>query len=345
MGNTKTRRGTAFGGLSAVVLLLLLLLLVPAGFFSPSVAQGQGQGPVIVSPVTIGEHPCLPRGMIITDGIPATAKYLRGEVPTDPADAGPVDAAKMAPYLQKYSSWFEYSGDGSAKAVGDWLSGVVVVQISEPLTVLNSYCPNGGPMTEWKVMTFQPGEPIGFLTDGKGEPRFDRPVLRALCGNLLVPAPPGVAPGEAPPVTAPPGTPSVPGAPGGGHGGPPPTGPPHTGPPPTTRPGKCANQGEFCGTQLSGPEQQPLQDNDPAKVAPTPGYHRGNAEAVDKVQKEAQKAPTYQPTPKGREAPGGAPAGQSDGPSGTKTGTSGGTSHPAPTEGSGQTSSGDPGAP
>lgn len=159
------------------------------------------------------------------------------------------------------------------------------------------------------------------------------------CGNF-------VKPGGAPPVGMPSGKVPAEGGGGGGEegGGPSPT----TGPPPVTtrpKPGKCDGQGEFCGTPLSGPEQQPLQDNDPAKVAPTPGYSRGNAEAVDKVQKESQKAPTYQPTPKGREAPGGAPAGHSDGPSGGKTGTSGGTKNPTPTEGSGQVSSGDPGEP
>lgn len=314
--------------------LLLIMLVISPVFLKPAGANNQ-VGPVAVNATTIGPHPCLPKGMIVTDGIPAVAKYLRGEVKTDPPDAGPVDAAKMAPYLAKYSSWFEYSGDGSAKSVGDWLEGVVVVQLTEPLTVLNSYCPGGGPMTEWQVMTFQPGEPIGFLADKDGRPRFDRPVLRALCGNLLVPAPPGAGPGALAPSVVQGGEEG--GPPGGGGGGPTPTTKP-------SKPPKCPPTG-ICGTPLSGPEQQPLQDNDPALVAPTPDYERGNAEAVNQAQEEAKSQPVYEPTPKGREAPGGAPPGQSDGPSGSQTGTSGGAGNPVDTEGSSQTSSGNPGEP
>lgn len=56
--------------------------------------------------------------------------------------------------------------------------------------------------------------------------------------------------------------------------------PPTTGPPPTTTPPeepKCFDEDgnpvyeeEYCGTPGSGPEQQPVDDNDPEHVAPTP---------------------------------------------------------------------------
>lgn len=88
-----------------------------------------------------------------------------------------------------------------------------------------------------------------------------QPVARSLPGY---PASPPSNP-AAPPTT-------------GGHN-PPHYPPPHNPPssvPPTTW--KCQGVEGICGSPNSGHEQQPVQDNDPGQVAPTPGYTPGSAE-------------------------------------------------------------------
>ncbi|HSX45578.1 MAG TPA: hypothetical protein VLG27_01070 [Candidatus Saccharimonadia bacterium] len=109
-----------------------------------------------------------------------------------------------------------------------------------------------------------------------------------------------------------------------------------TPPPP---PPKCPSSGT-CGTPTSGPEQNPRSD--PGR---TPGYTSGSAESNQASQPTSSG--NYSPTPNGTDSgcSNCAPSGQTSGPSGNESGTGQGTSNSSGTEGSGQTSSGDPGAP
>lgn len=81
--------------------------------------------------------------------------------------------------------------------------------------------------------------------------------------------------------SGPPSNPTSPPPPTGGYNTPPPGSPPGTTPtnaPPTTW--KCDGVPSWqpCGTPNSGSEQQPVQENEPEHVAPTPGYTAGEAE-------------------------------------------------------------------
>lgn len=120
-----------------------------------------------------------------------------------------------------------------------------------------------------------------------------------------------------------------------------------TTPPPGTPPRqeKCPEGVNPCGTPWSGPEQQPVQDNDPALVAGTPGYTPGSAEST--VAQQPVSSSNYSPTNKGTNSGCGscAPAGTGSGPSGSSTGTSGGTGSSSSSTTSGSTSSGNPGKP
>lgn len=136
--------------------------------------------------------------------------------------------------------------------------------------------------------------------------------------------------------------------------GPTPTNAPTTAPPqgattvPPSGPVKpCPAPPALCGTPDSGPEHIPVQDNNPAQVAPTPGYVPGNAEKVIPSQPVGTGS-SYTPTPAGSAGTGAGgvtPVGQTDTPSGPVNGGTSGASNGASTEGSAQTSSGDPGAP
>lgn len=119
-------------------------------------------------------------------------------------------------------------------------------------------------------------------------------------------------------------------------------------------PKKCPNGGATvpgrkpCGTPDSGPDYQPPQSNPPGSTAGTPGYTPDNAEKVT----EAQPTSTSSGTDCGLYGcntgggAGTAPSGSTTSSSGdTTTGTDAGTTDPQLTEGSGQTSSGDPGIP
>jgi hypothetical protein len=164
------------------------------------------------------------------------------------------------------------------------------------------------------------------------------------------PTVPPTTPPTVPPTTPPTTPPTVP-----------PTTPPTTPPtvPPTTRPTvpptvpptttpKCTNTTGTCGTPTSGPEQQPPQSNPGQNTGGTPGYTP--TAPTTTVKPTSTTTPTT-PTPNGTDsgsptgAPGGTTTKTSGGTTTTTPGTSAGTSKPAPTEGSGQTSSGDPGGP
>lgn len=122
-----------------------------------------------------------------------------------------------------------------------------------------------------------------------------------------------VPPGTQPPGTHPPGT--VP-----PHGGttvphhPPVTYPPH----PTTT-WKCQGHTGICGTPNSGPEQQPVQDNNPAQVAPTPGYTSGSAESTGDQHNNCAGQPGCPGVDSGGTAPGGTAGGDQGGHDGTGT--------------------------
>lgn len=152
-----------------------------------------------------------------------------------------------------------------------------------------------------------------------------------------VPAPPRTAP----PATQPPSTtPPPPGQPPTTTPSTPSTQPPTTQPPPSTP--KCQTTGT-CGTPDSGPEFIPPQANDPALVAPTPGYTPGRAETVIPAQTPKPGADPYKPTPVGTQgtgAGGQTPVGQTDTPSGPVNGGSAGASNGATNNTSNQTSNG-----
>lgn len=130
---------------------------------------------------------------------------------------------------------------------------------------------------------------VALTLPGKDAATPGEPVALAHCGNPI-----GHEKGAPKP---PPSTPS-----------PQPSPPPGSTPPgsiPTTtvphRPGKCEGQtGPYCGTPDSGPEYIPPQENDPALVAPTPGYPGpGNAEEVIGSQQPRPGSDPYAPTPSG----------------------------------------------
>jgi hypothetical protein len=88
-----------------------------------------------------------------------------------------------------------------------------------------------------------------------------------------------------------------------------------------------------CPNKRNPKATQPVQDNNPRDVAPTPGYKRGNAEQVVGTQESEPKGGT-EPTPKG--TPGTGAGGTT--PSGSDNGevNSGPTNDPVPSEGAGQ---------
>jgi len=177
-----------------------------------------------------------------------------------------------------------------------------------------------------------------------------QPVARVLKGfpsgppSNRTPPPPGdrgYTPGTVPPGTVPPGTGTRPPTTRPPTTRPTTTQPPHT-TPPTTGP-KCTGGPEICGTNNSGPEQQPVQENNPEQVAPTPGYTPGGAEEVD----ETQHGSGENPTPHGTDSGGGggsSPGGSGSGSNGGSGGNAG-TGNPEdanPTPGQ-QNPPGDPG--
>lgn len=130
-----------------------------------------------------------------------------------------------------------------------------------------------------------------------------------------------------------------------------PKAPPVEQPPTVTQVPKCTDDVSeddgFCGTPNSGPEQQPVQDNDPDHVAPTPGYEAGEAEETTQNQEDAANDGKDEPSPDGEPAPdSGASPGTHKNPDGsTESGTSDGVSDPDDQDGysEDEPATGDPG--
>jgi uncharacterized membrane protein YgcG len=163
-----------------------------------------------------------------------------------------------------------------------------------------------------------------------------QPVAEILRGYPVGPPSGALPPGQSPPRVPTTGTTVPPGTNPPGTGTQPPhttvTRPPHN-PPPTTAP-KCTGGRPICGTNGSGPDQQPPQDNDPDQVAPTPGYTPGGAEEVDSTQHGSGESPTPHGTDSGGGG-GGSPGGSGSGSNGGSGGSSGtgnpdNTSNPNP---------------
>ena len=135
--------------------------------------------------------------------------------------------------------------------------------------------PTYGPPSPPPVMPPPPVNPPPPPTGGCEEPNGCLPPPP--CSPQDCPPPPPCSPEDCPP--PPPCSPEdCPPPPCSPQDCPPPPCSPQDCPPPP--PVKCEDvaEGELCGTPDTGGEQQPVQDNDPVLVQPTPGYDPNEAE-------------------------------------------------------------------
>jgi hypothetical protein len=265
------RRGTIITGLIAA-LLVFFAVLGATGVFSsspkaastkPVINHGQQKKPVtrpavVTAPPSnlgnfnpanhptvqtaplgeIGPGACWPaRTFANKDGAAQAVTYLSGKDPRDTAHTSQGVAARDEAWFAQHTDYYGYTVGQSDAA---YTQGLVEEQLPYPITVQNTYCPQGQDVVKlWKVQTLPVGEWVFFK---KGHAPSDLakspalaliPVKKAVCGNNLLPVP------VATPVSPAPQPPTSPVAPQ-----PQPTTPPvvTTTPPPPPATGKYVQQ-------------------------------------------------------------------------------------------------------
>jgi len=232
------------------------------GAFNPALNPTAAVSPLNGSG-SIGPGACWPGDSFNnSNGQAEAVKYLSHS-------ASSADINRDQSWLTANSAYYNYTaGDTDVS----WTQNkVVLVQLTQAITITDTYCPSGqDSVLQWKLQTLQPGEWVFFL---KGHAPGDNaplvPVRKANCGNFLLPPPAPVT--STPSAPAAPASPSAPYAPSA----PPskcPCGSTPTTSPPTTTPttGPCT----VCTTPAQ--TNQAVQDNGTAQangvnIGPTPG--------------------------------------------------------------------------
>ncbi len=112
--------------------------------------------------------------------------YLRGDDPRDTNDTYKVVVERDVAWLNANKVYYQYE---SGQTDADWHRGLTLVQIQDPVKVMNTYCPSGQKTVKnWKIQTLQPGEWVLYLNGHGPNDPDPRPVRKADCGNFLLPA-------------------------------------------------------------------------------------------------------------------------------------------------------------
>lgn len=195
MNGTSWKKGTVVSAI-AVFILLVIGLLVGAssdskskdtlGAFNPAIHKTAQTAPL----GEVGPGACLPaRTFNNSNGTAEVVKYLSGHDPRDTTHGAKSVAARDVKWLTTYQSYYHYTANQSDAS---WHEGLVLEQLSSPITVTNTYCPSGqDTVAIWKVQTLPVGEWVWFLKGhGQNDGTNIIPVRKAVCGNFLLPPPP-----------------------------------------------------------------------------------------------------------------------------------------------------------
>jgi hypothetical protein len=132
---------------------------------------------------------CWPSNTFNHEGaVPEVVNYLEGKDTRDKFATFKVVVARDTAWLSAFQNFYHYTpGETDAK----WHEGLVLRQLTAPITVLDTYCPDGQQnVQQWQVQTLQPGEWVFFLKGhAPGDGTNIVPVRKANCGNFLLPPP------------------------------------------------------------------------------------------------------------------------------------------------------------
>ena len=114
--------------------------------------------------------------------------YLQGKDARDKYKTFKVVNERDTAWLTSYQEYYHYS---PAQSDAEWHQGLVLKQLTYPITVMDTYCPDGqNNIQQWQVQTLQKDEWVYFLKGhAPGDGTNIIPVRKANCGNFLLPPP------------------------------------------------------------------------------------------------------------------------------------------------------------
>lgn len=128
--------------------------------------------------------------------------YLKGQDTRDTDHTYKMVVDRDTAWLTAYSDYYHYKPAKTATNASplekdvasdvQWHEGLVLKQLTYPITVMDTYCPDGQDnVQQWEVQTLQKGEWVYFLKGhAPGDGTNIIPVRKANCGNFLLPPPP-----------------------------------------------------------------------------------------------------------------------------------------------------------